>query len=82
VVNEFACALVGPEGAGDAVDPVITANSHMKFNYVRYFPENPIYGTIQVFDEGCGTPLTAVETALTGVCFSDGFISQKYACGK
>jgi hypothetical protein len=46
------------------------------------FPTTPVYGIIQEFDEGCGTPLTAVESFLTGVCFSDGTISQKYSCSK
>jgi hypothetical protein len=95
VVNEFPCSLVGPSGAGDAVDPVITANSYMKYNLASVptaaptaspssqpFPANPIYATTQVFDQGCGTPLTAVESTLTNWCYSNGQGSVKYSCSK
>jgi hypothetical protein len=78
-----ACVPMGSDGAdGDAVDPINTANTFQKFNLVQYFPENPIYLTTQVFDNGCGTPLTSVESTLTGVCFSNGVTSQKYSCSK
>jgi hypothetical protein len=82
VEADYPCVLVGPEGAGDEVDVSITGNSYMKFNLVRNYPTNPVYAVVQVFDEGCGTALTAVDGILTGVCFSDGITSQKFTCSK
>jgi hypothetical protein len=49
--------------------------------YVGPIPTSPIYSSINYYEAGCGTALTAVENTLTGVCFSDGTTSQLYTCG-
>jgi hypothetical protein len=59
--------------------------SRMKVGAASYpgtFPASPIYATTQLFEGGCGTALTLVETTLTGVCFTDGTGSSKYSCSK
>jgi hypothetical protein len=51
-------------------------------SYTGTFPANPVYGSINYYNAGCGTALSAVENTLTGVCFTDGTTSQKYLCCK
>jgi hypothetical protein len=64
-------------------------NPHSKRNtkvgtmsYGGTFPANPVYSSINYYAGGCERPLTAVQNTLTGVCFTDGTISQKYTCCK
>jgi hypothetical protein len=49
---------------------------------VGTFPSSPVYASTQLFTGGCGAPLTLAKTILTGVCFSNGLISETFTCSK